>query len=144
MFIFREAQKNDIPHMKHIRDNVRENKLVSCQIEILDYEKAFVDGKGWVCLREDLATHTQEIIGFSCGRLKQKDVWALFIDSRYEGKGIGNQLMALLEEWMFANGCEQIHLSTEAQTRAERLYRRRGWREMGRLANGEIEFCLRK
>jgi GNAT superfamily N-acetyltransferase len=137
-YIFREAQHSDISQMKFIRDNVTENTLISIQINAPDYEKAmFEDGKAWVCLKEDA------VIGFSCGRLKQKDVWALFIDQRYEGQGIGHQLMQLLEDWMFANGCSEIVLSTSPGTRAEHLYRRRGWEDMGLLPSEERKFRLR-
>lgn len=137
-FLFREAQDRDIPQMKFIRDNVTENTLVSIQINAPEYEKAmFEDGKAWVCLKGDT------VIGFSCGRLKQKDVWALFIDQRFEGQGIGQQLLQLLEDWMFANGCLEITLTTSPGTRAEHLYRRRGWQEMGILPSKEIEFRLK-
>jgi GNAT superfamily N-acetyltransferase len=137
-YSFREAQQVDIPQMKFIRDNVTENTLVTIQINLPDYEKAmFEDGKAWVCLKD------RTVIGFSCGRLKQKDVWALFIDQRYEGHGIGHQLMQLLEDWMFTNGCSEIVLSTSPGTRAEHLYRRRGWQYMGILPSKEIEFRLK-
>lgn len=136
-YVFREASRADIPQMKYIRDNVVENVLITVKIEIPDYEQAmFVDGKGWVCLFEG------EVVGFSCGRLKQGDVWALFIDRAHEGKGIGNKLMELLETWMFANGCREVKLSTEPGTRAEKLYRRRGWEALGLNKNGEMEFRL--
>lgn len=138
-YSYREATRADIPKMKHIRDNVVENVLVTVKIEIPDYEQAlFVDGRGWVCLCAG------EIVGFSCGRLKLGDVWALFIDRAHEGKGLGNRLMELLEVWMFSNGCEELKLTTEPGTRAEKLYRRRGWLEFGVTTSGEIEFRLSK
>lgn len=137
-FEFREALLEDLPRMKQIRDGVRENQLVTLKIEIPDYKIAlFKDGKGWVCLSNG------DVVGFSCGRLKQGDVWALFLDSQYEGHGIGGHLMGLLEDWMFQNGCAEIKLSTEAGTRAEKLYRKRGWRDCGTLPSREIEFRLR-
>ncbi len=137
MFEFREARVEDVPQMKFIRDQVRENPLSSGKIEIPDYETAlFSDGKGWVC------TLDHKVVGFSCGRLKQKDVWALFVDQKHEGKGIGNRLMSLLENWLFQSGCEEIKLSTDGNTRAEKLYRRRGWQDCGVLPNKEIEFRL--
>lgn len=86
---FREATAADIPQMKSIRDNVRENALITRSIEIPDYEAAlFSDGKGWVCEKDN------EVVGFSCGRLKQRDVWALFVDFQHEGQRVGNQPMA--------------------------------------------------
>lgn len=138
-FVFRDAMPDDIFRMKQIRDAVKENPLVSGNIEIDDYRKAlFQDGKGWVCL------HEGRVIGFSCGRIVQKDVWAIFIEQKYEGRGIGNKLMELLENWMFLNGCTEIMLSTDPHTRADRLYRKRGWQQVGVLPNKEVEFRLRK
>ncbi len=123
--------------MKHIRDNVLENRLVTAKIEIPDYEQAlFADGKGWVSL------YGGEVVGFSCVRITQGDVWALFIDGIHEGKGVGNQLMEILENWMFREGCEKIKLTTEPGTRAEALYRRRGWQAHGLNSNGEMQFTL--
>ncbi|MGE3757878.1 MAG: GNAT family N-acetyltransferase, partial [Pseudobdellovibrionaceae bacterium] len=137
-YYFREAQIEDIPHLKLIRDNVRENRLVSASIGEAEYRRAlFDDGKGWICIFQN------KIVGFSCSRLKQQDVWALFIDSNHEGKGIGNYLMHLLENWMFEKGCSQIVLSTDPQTRAEKLYRKRNWKETAVLPNKEVEFVLR-
>ena len=138
-YVYREAVLSDIPAMKYIRDNVSENRLVTMEINEEDYASAlFDDGKGWVCV------HGGEVVGFCCGRLKQKDVWALFINKEYEGEGIGNQLMELLEKWMFANGIDEIKLSTEQNTRAEKLYRRRNWEPLGILPSHEIELRLKK
>jgi GNAT superfamily N-acetyltransferase len=139
-YSFREATRSDIPAMKQIRDHVRENALASgFVIGETDYEQAlFRDGKGWVCLRG------HEIVGFSCGRTTYKDVWALFLHEDHECKGIGNKLMEMLENWMFSQGCGEIVLSTTPGTRAERLYRRRGWAFSGFRSNGEVEFRLRK
>lgn len=138
-YIFREATEEDIQQMKLIRDAVRENALGNGSIEIADYQKAlFEDGKGWVALFGD------QIVGFSCGRLKQRDVWALFIDKSHEGRGVGNQLMQLLEDWMFAKGIEEIELSTEPKTRAEILYRRRGWIEQPFMQGQDLVFRLTK
>jgi GNAT superfamily N-acetyltransferase len=136
---FREAIPDDIPRLKAIRDNVTENVLTSASIEVPDYEKALlVDGKGWVCL------DGTEVVGFSCGRLSAGDVWALFVDFRYEGRGIGGQLMELVENWMFSNGCQEITLTTDIGTRAEPLYRRRGWKPACILGEKEIRFRLRR
>ena len=132
---FREATPDDIPSMKSIRDSVTENALVSASIEVPDYEKALLgDGKGWVCV------DGVEVVGFSCGRLTAGDVWALFVDARYEGRGIGGQLMELVESWMFSNGCQQITLTTGIGTRAERLYRHRGWKPARMRARRKFAF----
>jgi GNAT superfamily N-acetyltransferase len=133
----RIAVESDIEAMKTIRDSVRENALVSAKIEHADYLHAItVDGRAWVCV------DGPEVVGFACGRLAQRDIWALFLRQSHEGLGIGNALLHVVEEWMFASGVTRIELTTEPGTRAERLYRRRGWIAEGTTATGELRFAL--
>jgi GNAT superfamily N-acetyltransferase len=135
----RAATVADIAEMKVIRDNVRENALVSTSIEHPDYVQAItVDGRAWVYVADGA------VVGFVCGRLAQRDIWALFLRESHERRGIGNALMATVEAWMFDQGVECIGLTTEHGTRAERLYRRRNWRCDGTTASGELRFSLRQ
>jgi GNAT superfamily N-acetyltransferase len=124
--------------MKRIRDGVRENALAGGSIEEPDYLRAlFEEGRGWVC------EHGERVVGFVCGRLRQRDIWALFVDHAHEGHGIGSALMDRVERWFFESGCAEITLTTEQGTRAEQLYWRRGWIAIGIAANGDREFRLR-
>ena len=135
----RIATVADVPAMKHIRDNVRENALVSGRIEEADYEQAItVDGRAWVAVDDDV------VVGFACGRLVQRDIWALFLRESHERRGIGNALLATVEAWMFGEGVERIVLTTEPGTRAEKLYRRRNWQCDGANAAGELQFSLQR
>jgi GNAT superfamily N-acetyltransferase len=137
-YLVRDAQRADIAAMKLVRDHVHENALVGVSIDEPEYVRAlFDDGRGWVCEREG------RIAGFACGRIPQRDVWGLFVDRAHEGRGIGSALMDRVEAWLFANGCAEIALTTERGTRAERLYRRRGWIAIGVAANGDLAFRLR-
>ena len=137
--MIRLATIDDIAAMKHIRDHVRENALVSGAIEHPDYVQATtVDGRAWVFV--DGGT----VVGFVCGRLVQRDIWALFLRASHERRGIGDALMATVETWMFEQGVDCITLTTESGTRAERLYRRRGWQHDGTTASGELRFSLRR
>jgi GNAT superfamily N-acetyltransferase len=135
----RVAAVTDIAAMKHIRDNVRENALVSGTIEHADYVQAItVDGRAWVYVEDGV------VVGFVCGRLTQRDIWALFVSESHERRGIGNELMATVEAWMFDQGIDSIVLVTEPGSRAERLYRRRGWRCEGTTTTKELRFSLRR
>lgn len=135
--LVRIATEVDIAAMKAIRDRVRENALVAISIEHADYLRAMtVDGRAWVCVDDG------EVVGFVCGRLAQRDIWALFVRDTHEGRGIGNALMEIVERWMFEQGLERIELTTEPGTRAERLYRRRGWVAEGTTGSGELRFVL--
>ncbi|MEM6294742.1 MAG: GNAT family N-acetyltransferase [Myxococcota bacterium] len=135
---YRPAVEADIPAMMAIRNAVRENALVSTVIDTDDYRQAmFVDGRAWVCEVDGA------VVGFGCGRTVQGDIWALFLDARFEGRGIGRALMDRVEAWMFGQGVVEIWLVTAPGTRAERLYRRRGWTELGLQPSGELKFELR-
>ncbi len=139
MFVTREARLSDIPAMMEIRNNVRENALVHTVIGAADYERAMTtEGRAFVAVRGD------ELLGFSCGRTQQGDIWALFVRESEERQGIGSALMERVETWMFAQGMEQIWLVTSPNTKAERLYRARGWIDRGLKPSGEREFVLRR
>jgi GNAT superfamily N-acetyltransferase len=135
---YREAYIEDIPQLSAIRLSVKENVLSNpALVTENDYvEYLTVRGKGWVCEIDG------SIVGFSIGDLQDHNVWALFIQPGYEGKGIGRELMILLLQWYFANTDKPIWLSTAPGSRAEEFYRIFGWRETGRQKNGEILFEL--
>jgi len=135
---YRVAQAGDIPAMMTIRNGVRENALVSLVIGHDDYVSAMADGNAWVC------TDGGVVVGFACVRPSRRDVWALFVDGAHEGRGIGGALMDLAEAWMFDQGVDEIELTTAAGTRAERLYRRRGWTFAGYAPHGDMRFTLHR
>ena len=58
---------------------------------------------------------------------------ALFVDSGYQGTGIGAALMARCEAEWRRRGVTQGHLWTPQGAPAERFYTRLGWRRNGRI-----------
>lgn len=134
---YRPARVEDIPDLMSIRNSVRENALVSTVLTTDDYVQAMtVDGRAWVC---EVAG---EIVGFSCGRRVQGDIWALFVRQAHEGQGIGGALLQLVERWMFEQGLDEVWLVTAPDTRAERLYQHRGWTKIRLEATGEVKYVL--
>ena len=134
---YRMATEADIPAMAMIRNSVTENALVHTVIGHQDYLDAMTrDGRAWVAEDEG------EIIGFANPRLAQGDIWALFVAEKTERRGAGNRLMDLAEAWLFEQGVDRIRLATAPETKAARLYRKRGWVDVGRSPHGEIEFEL--
>lgn len=138
--IFREATIQDIPQMHSIRIAVKENKLPDpSMITQEDYANFLTArGKGWLCEIEN------EIVGFAIVDCEEKNVWALFVHPYHERKGIGKHLQQQMLNWFFENHDETLWLGTSPGTRAEHFYRRAGWREVGRRANGEIKFEMGK
>jgi len=133
----RPARRSDVPGIQRVRHSVRENVLVSCVItddEVVDYLER--RGRGWVVEREG------EVVAFAIGDREDANIWALFVDPRYEGLGYGRRLHDEMVAWLWSCGLERLWLSTDPATRAERFYERAGWRRTGLLPSGEMAFEL--
>lgn len=135
--VYRRAEVGDIPDLMSIRNGVRENALVSTVLTEDDYVQAMTtDGRAWLCEVDG------ETAGFVNPRDVQGDIWALFVRERDEGRGIGSALMDIAERWMFDRGLQEIRLVTSPDTKAERLYRARGWTFVGMKDTGEAQYVL--
>lgn len=135
--VFREAAFDDIPYMTRIRLAVTENVLrdqarITPQMYADFLEK---DGRGWV------AQVDGEIVAFSYANRIDGSIWALFVDPRFEGQGLGKQLLALATDWLFSLGFTRVTLSTGTHTRAAQFYTRRGWR-LASSSTGDSDFVL--
>lgn len=120
--------------MHRVRVSVRENALPSPDlITPTHYEKALAEGCGWVVEADS------RVVGFAFG-MNSGNVWALFVDPSYEGRGYGSVLHHVLVAWLERHAQRPIWLSTSLNTRAEAFYRARGWRDCGVLASGERRF----
>lgn len=125
---YRTAGVNDIPGMQRVRNSVKENVLSDPGlVKDADYEAIISgNGRGWVCLDGTLVT------GFAIADPDRENIWALFVDPAYEGRGIGKALHDRMLDWYFLQGKEMAWLSTSPGTRAESFYRRAGWKQCGR------------
>jgi GNAT superfamily N-acetyltransferase len=135
--VFREAAYNDIPHMTRIHLAVTENVLrdpsrITPQMYADFLEK---DGRGWVALVDG------EIVAFSYANKIDGSIWALFVDPRFEGQGLGKELLARASGWLFSLGFRRVTLSTGARTRAAQFYTQLGWRPAP-SSNDDIIFVL--
>ncbi len=79
----REAKIEDIKQIQTVRNSVRENTLSNPNLVTdQDCEKFItVRGKAWVC------EISSQIVGFAIVDLKENNIWALFIDPKFEKKG---------------------------------------------------------
>jgi GNAT superfamily N-acetyltransferase len=78
-------------------------------------------GRGWV------AEGSQKIVGFCYADKEDASIWALFVSPGHEGQGIGQSLLKTAVDWLFDMGHQTVHLSTGANTRADRFYAAEGW-----------------
>jgi len=134
--IFREATIEDIPQIQVVRNSVKENMLSDpALVTDKDCEDYLTQrGKGWVCMIEN------RLAGFSIVDLKDKNTWALFVHPGFENKGIGKKLHDMMLHWYFDQTKETVWLGTAPGTRAEKFYRKAGWKEVGVHGKGEIKF----
>jgi GNAT superfamily N-acetyltransferase len=138
--VFRQATPADIPEISRVRLAVRENtlsdpsKITHAMME--DHMGRI--GRTWVCELDG------RIVGFSAAASHDSSIWALFIEPGYEGRGIGQRLLAFATDWLFALGNEEVWLSTSIDTRADRFYARAGWRR-GQMKDGvEVYYRLHR
>ena len=134
----RPATVADIGAMHRIRLAVHENRLVDPLSVQPEHYLTRLDPPGISLVAESDDT----IRGFAVGDLESSSIWALFVDPSFEGRGAGRMLHDALVDALFASGATQLQLSTDAGTRAERLYRRAGWQPNGERAGGEVSFRL--
>ena len=137
--IFREATVEDIEQIQVVRNSVKENMLSNpALVTDADCEDYIIRrGKGWVCLVDD------RVVGFSIADLVDHNIWALFIHPDHEGRGIGRTLHDMMMDWYFQQTDITVWLSTSPGTRADRFYRKRGWKEAGVYGKGETRFEMR-
>ena len=131
--IFREATIDDIKQIQVVRNSVKENTLSNPNLVTdKDCEEFLsIRGKGWVCEIEN------EIVGCAIADLKENNIWALFIDPKFEKNGIGQKLNKIMLGWYFLKTKDTVWLGTDINTRAEKFYRKAGWTEVG--LNGSVE-----
>ncbi|MCX6209620.1 MAG: GNAT family N-acetyltransferase [Bacteroidetes bacterium] len=132
----REAKIGDIKQIQIVRNLVKENTLSNPNLvtdeDCIEYitEK----GKGWVCEIDN------QVVGFSIVDLKDNNIWALFLNPKFEKQGIGKQLHDIMLDWYFNQTTKNVWLGTSPKTRAETFYRKAGWIEIGTHGKNEIKF----
>jgi GNAT superfamily N-acetyltransferase len=125
--MIREAGRDDMPGISHVRTSVTENLLTPEQLAARGITNETVaasfekDSKGFVALDRD------RIVAFSIADRASSSIFALFVLPEYEGRGLGNRLLELAMEWLWRNGATTVWLTTGASTRAVRFYLARGF-----------------
>ena len=133
--IIREATIDDIPQIQIVRNSVKENTLSDPKLVTDEDCRMYLTerGKGWVCEIEN------RIVGFAIADMLENNIWALFVDPKFENQGIGKQLHNIMLNWYFEQTQTPVWLGTAPNTRAEKFYKLSGWKEIG-LHGKEIKF----
>ena len=79
--------------------------------------------RGWLCETDGQA------VGFAMGNRQTGEMWVIAVLKANEGSGIGKKLLRLVEKWLFAEGWNEIWLTTDRDEtiRAIGFYRHLGW-----------------
>jgi ribosomal-protein-alanine N-acetyltransferase len=132
-FTLRPALASDIAAMHAIRTAVRENRLSDpLSVTEASYVPLLEGGRGWV------AESDGQAVGFAVLDPAAGSVWALFVDSAWEGIGVGRALHDRLLDGAVAGGLDRLWLATGPGSRAERFYERLGWTRAGADGAGDI------
>jgi ribosomal protein S18 acetylase RimI-like enzyme len=133
----REIAAADAPALLHVRTRTRENAYTLEQLERLGITAGSVAEKLATCYRGWLCADTDQVVGFCMADCSTGELWVIAVLPEYEGRGVGDRLMGLAEEWLWASGCTRAWLTTDVDTklRAYGFYRRRGWTDW-KVENG--------
>jgi len=142
-FLVRPAGVADVPALFRIRTAVVENVMTMAELAALGITPSGIaaalshgEAVAWVALCEGREA------GFSMVRPVEGDVFALFVLPTHEGRGIGRALLREAERWLAGRGMTEAWLCTGAEPglRVPGFYRAAGWREAGRMSDGQLRF----
>ena len=125
----REITKDDVADLFAVRVATHENRLTREELASLGIteesvkEKLDASFKGW------LYEVDGKVVGFAIGDKTTGELWVIAVLPEYVGKGIGSQLLITVENWLRAEGCARLWLTTDVDTglKAYSFYRRHGW-----------------
>jgi len=84
-----------------------------------------------------LAREEERVIGFALARVvgSEAELLLLAVDRSSQGRGVGRMLLDRFSAVAASKGAEQLHLEVREGNHAVSLYRRNGYREVGRRRN---------
>lgn len=140
MSIIRPMRASDVAAAHMIRTHVHENRLSDPSlVRESDYHD-FLARRTLSWIYEQGGT----LAGFCMVDLEKQNLWALFVATALEGKGVGR---ALHDEMLvrYFEQCDHLKLSTGPNTRASGFYRAAGYTLEGPSSDGkELIYTLSK
>lgn len=84
-----------------------------------------------------LARQDERVVGFALGRIvgDEAELLLLAVERSSQGRGVGQMLLDRFAAVAGSKGAEQLHLEVREGNHAVSLYRRNGYREVGRRRN---------
>ncbi|KOO51801.1 GNAT family N-acetyltransferase [Viridibacillus arvi] len=90
-----------------------------------------------------------QLIGFTMYGFSEEqnffELCRIMIDRKFQGKGYGPKaILLVIEEMKKLEGCNEIYLSTEPNNkRGKKIYEKLGFKNTGRIVDGEELYCLK-
>ena len=142
----RVASEADVETLFDIRTSVHENHESQAELAAIGVTPDAVAEMLSSTARAWLAEVDDQPVAFSMADARQGTVFALFVRPGYEGRGLGQGLMRRAEDWLYAQGWQEIWLVTggDQELRANRFYHRLGWIVAGEERDGQVRFIKRK
>jgi GNAT superfamily N-acetyltransferase len=138
----RVATETDVKILFDIRTSVLENHQSREELARAGVTPESVAQMLKSSSRAWIASQAGQNVAFSMANASEATVFAMFVLPAFEGRGLGRLLMKKAEEWLFAQGCAEIWLLTDAnrKVRANGFYRHLGWKDTGIQDDGQVKF----
>ncbi len=145
--IYRRMVPEDLPAVFVVRLSTNENAITMRELE-QDYgvtpeslaRAMTTTVRGWLC------ADNGEVVGFAMGDRANGEVQVVAVLPNHEDRGIGKRLLKKVQDWLFAEGHEEIWLyaNPDPQLRATGFYRKLAWRATGQSHGDDVVLTLRK
>ena len=125
----RRIEVSDIPATFRVRVATDENRLTLDQLAAFGINQNSVREKlqgsyqGWLCEEQG------SVVGFAIGDRSSGEMWVIAVLPSHVCCGIGGALLEKVEAWLFSEGCPELWLTTDVDTRlrAYSFYKKHGW-----------------
>jgi len=144
---YRPMRTDDLPAAFAVRLSTVENAMTLERLES-DYgitpqslaRAMKSDVKGWLC------EEAGQVVGFAMGDLSKGEVGVVAVLPGHEGRGIGRNLLTLVQNWLFSESFDEIWLlaDPDPSLRAHGFYRKLGWQPTGEFSKGNEVLKRRK
>ena len=128
---YREITPEDMPGIFDVRIRTWHNPHGAAELANMGITHDSVRALMKTTHRGWLAESEGDIIGFAMGNRESGEMWVIAVLKEFENQGIGKRLIARVENWLVAEGCEELWLTTDPDEnyRAVGFYRHLGWKD---------------
>jgi GrpB-like predicted nucleotidyltransferase (UPF0157 family)/GNAT superfamily N-acetyltransferase len=135
--LIREGLPDDVAAMFDIRGRVDENRMSRSEFADLGITEDRIRNRLGAELTAWVAEIDGQVVGYSMSDRERGCVYAVFVLTNFQRRGIGAALLDRASASLFSRGFDPLFLNTDASTGAHRFYLRRGWTDIGKCDAAE-------